>query len=434
MTTTRAEQAADAARATAPGAREAGRTGAPASSDHQLHPLPDVNRALGWMVAGFNCLFALTASTEFLDFFRSTSGLGAIAVVALVAVPLLVDAIAAARGRASRRVWALSAACYPVATLVWALSITTDLQSARPSWLVAMVLPAILQATMATRSLRATAAVAGGLAGCLVLVLWAAGGVPPAAGLAEVSLVAPFAVLLSVVVAIVRRAARRTGLAQQRTLRELAAARFDDATETERVRTDALVHDTILTTLLQAASAEQAEETDRARRMAANALRVIAHVNRAGELGAGVRLRDAVSTHEQRLDPAIRSFDVVLDRNELEDLLLPAEAADALLGAVAEAMDNSVRHADAGRRSVHLRPLGPDGVRIEIEDDGRGFSYPAATGTGISTRIVVPMSTVEGRAEVETTVGRGTTIRLSWGSVSVTDVRSIEARLTGMSG
>jgi signal transduction histidine kinase len=429
MTIAHAEQVVDATSAPVAGAHGSGALHAQSSSDPRTRALPDVDRALGWMVAGFSCVFAMTAGNDFLDFVHSISAAAAIAIVALVVVPLLATAAAAARGRASRWVWAAAAACYPVALLIWALSITAHLRTTGPSWFVAVALLSILQVAMATRSFRATVGIAAGLAASIVLVLSLVGGVPLAAACAEVALVVPFGVLLSAVVSVVRRAARRTGLVQQRTLQELAAARFDDATETERVRTDALVHDTILTTLLQAASAERPEETDRARRMAANALRVIAHVNRAGELGAGVRLRDAVSTHEQRLDPAIRSFDVVLDRHELEDLLLPAEAADALLVAVAEAMDNSVRHADADRRRVHFRPLGPDGVRIEVEDDGRGFSYPTATGTGIRDRILVPMSTVEGRAEVDSVLGHGTTIRLTWGSVAVADVRSIEARL-----
>ena len=68
------------------------------------------------------------------------------------------------------------------------------------------------------------------------------------------------------------------------------------------------------------------------------------------------------------------------------------------------------------------------------DDDGRGFAYPAPTGAGIRDRIVVPMLTVEGRAEVDTAFGHGTTVRLTWGSVSVADVRSVEARLTEVRG
>jgi signal transduction histidine kinase len=166
--------------------------------------------------------------------------------------------------------------------------------------------------------------------------------------------------------------------------------------------------------------------------MAQNALRVIAHVSRAGDLGAGVRFSSAISAHEHELDPAIRSFEIVLDDARLEDLLLPADAADALLVAMTEAMDNSVRHSEAARRIVHLRALGPDGVWIAIDDDGRGFDYPAAAGVGIRDRIVTPMLSIEGRAELSSAVGSGTKVRLSWGSVSVADVRTIEARVRGV--
>lgn len=394
-----------------------------------LRPLPDVERALGWIVAGFNLMYALTAGVGFVEFAQSTPSLGVALITALVAVPLVLVAALAVFKRVSRPAWGASIGCYATAILSWSMFVSAPLDASRPGWLTAMLIPAILQALMATRSMLLTALITGGLVGTLAAVQVLAGGLQLAVVAAAALMIAPFGLMLAAVVTVVRRTARRAGRALQTTLQEVAVARFDDVTETERVRTDALVHDTVLTTLLQAASAENGEETDRAARMAENALRVIAHVTRAGSLGGGVRLRSAVSAHEHRLDPSIRSFDIVLDDHQLEDLLLPADAANALLVAMTEAMDNSVRHADAKRRSVHLRPLGPDGVRIEVDDDGRGFDYPTVAGAGIRTRIINSMLSVEGRAQLTSALGNGTSVHLSWGSVSLTDVRSIESRL-----
>ena len=306
----------------------------------ELRPLPDVERSLGWIVGGFNLLYALTAGVGYAEFARTTPAMGVVGITVLIVLPLLVDAALAAFRRVTRTVWGLSALGYTAAVLVWPLCIALPLDTSAPSWLLAMLIPTVLQALMATRSVPVTALVTLGLVGALAFAETVRGGVPLPTMLVESLMIAPFGLLLAVVVTLVRRAADRTRRAQQATLQEVASARFDDVTEGERVRTDALVHDTILTTLLQAASAEQEDETDRARRMAENALRVIAHVSRTRDLGAGVRLRSAVTAHEHHLDPVIRSFDIVLEDHRLEDLLLPADAADALLVAMTEAMDN----------------------------------------------------------------------------------------------
>jgi two-component sensor histidine kinase len=402
---------------------------APGASATDLRPLPDVERALGWIVAGFNLLYILTASTGYSRFVLSTPVAGAAAITTLVVLPVVVASALAVFRRVSRSIWVMSVAGYLAASVLWPLCVSRPLDASDPSWVVAMLIPAVLQAVMATRSIPATGIVLVGLAAVLFVGATAAGHLPPTTALTHILMIAPFGMLLAVIVSLVRTVAKRTRAAQEASLREVVAARFDDVTETERIRTDALVHDTILTTLLQAASVESAEEAERAHRMAENAIRVIAHVSRSSGLGAGVRLRAAVSAHEQHLDPAIRSFEIILDDLGLEDLLLPADAADALLVAMTEAMDNSVRHAAADHRVVHLRPLGPDGVRIEVEDDGRGFDYPTVAGAGIRDRIITPVVTVEGRAELRSIIGSGTSVRLSWGSVSLSDVRTIDARL-----
>jgi signal transduction histidine kinase len=401
----------------------------PAMSADEIRPLPDVERALNWIVAGFNLLFAVTLSPNLVQFAQTTPVVGLAAIVLLVVGPLSLNAALAALGRVSRAAWSVAGGCFLLAIASWPLFIAGPLDSARPSWLVAMLIPAVLQVAMATRSMLVTTMFSVVSMVFLACIGHFVGGLSIEVVLTEPLRIAPFGLLLAGVVTVVRRTADRAAHAQQAVLRRITTARFEDVTEVERVRTDALVHDTILTTLLQAASAEQDDETDRARRMAGNALRVIAHVSRAGQLGAGVRLRSAVSAHEHHLDPAIRSFDIVLDDHQLEDLLLPSDAADALLVAMTEAMNNSVRHANATRRVLRLRALGPDGVRVDVDDDGAGFDYPRRAGAGIRDRILAPMLTVEGRADLTSALGSGTSVHLSWGSVSLADVRSIEARL-----
>lgn len=401
-------------------------------SADRLRALPDVERSLAWIVTGFNLLYAMTLSVNLVQFAQTTPIVGVCFIVPLVIGPLILTAVLAALRRVTRPIWSFSLCCYTVAILAWPLFLRAPLDASHPSWLAAMLIPASLLARMAMRPIWLTTGTTVAAAVYLAFVEHLEGGLATSVVLTESLRIAPFGLLLAGVVTVVRRTARRAREAQRAALQEIAAARFEDVTEAERVRTDALVHDTILTTLLQAAAAEQDAETDRAKRMAENALRVIAHVNRTRDLGAGVLLRVAVSAHERDLDPAIRSFDIVLDDHQLEDLLLPSDAAHALLVAMSEAMDNSVRHTHAGRRVARLRPLGPDGVRIDVDDDGSGFDYPARSGTGIRDRIITPMLAIEGRADLTTSRGNGTSVHLSWGSVSIADVRPVDARLRGI--
>lgn len=54
---------------------------------------------------------------------------------------------------------------------------------------------------------------------------------------------------------------------------------------------------------------------------------------------------------------------------------LPADSELALYRIAQEALSNAVRHARAGSARLHLE-YGPEAVRLEIADDGRGFSVP----------------------------------------------------------
>ncbi len=90
---------------------------------------------------------------------------------------------------------------------------------------------------------------------------------------------------------------------------------------------------------------------------------------------------------------------------------LPADVETALYRIVQEALTNVVRHAGASRVDLLLH-LYLDRVRLTIEDDGVGFDAESATGPGhlglLGMRERCEM--LEGRLEVESTPGQGTTL------------------------
>jgi signal transduction histidine kinase len=219
-----------------------------------------------------------------------------------------------------------------------------------------------------------------------------------------------------VIAVVLRRAATAVDAAQATAVRRYSHAIREHATEVERVQVDAIVHDSVLTTLLSAARAETRDAEMLAARMARNA---IDHLEAAasddpdgappvslGDLRA--RIADAVSA----LAAPVR---VVGDGGA--GARLPANVADALASAALQAAVNSVQHAGGPEvdRWVVARQHGA-GVRIEIGDDGAGFDVDAipAERLGVRRSIIERVVAVGGRAEVVTAPGSGTRIRLDW--------------------
>jgi signal transduction histidine kinase len=90
------------------------------------------------------------------------------------------------------------------------------------------------------------------------------------------------------------------------------------------------------------------------------------------------------------------------------DERLPAPVEAAAYFVVAEAITNVARYADASHASVEVRSV--DGrVVVTVVDDGVGGADPAGGSglRGFSDRIAA----LDGRLEVASPVGRGTTVR-----------------------
>jgi hypothetical protein len=225
--------------------------------------------------------------------------------------------------------------------------------------------------------------------------------------------------VLIVLIAAVRRGVARADSAQQAALAGYGRSRLDDATESERVRTDALVHDSVLTTFLAAAAARDPESEELARRMAGNALRVLAHVGRSADDGPAVPFGKVLLDEADRFEPLLLGWDV--DVANLADLVLPVEAATTIVTAMVHTMTGCVLHSGASRYSIVMSELGPDGIRIVLADDGVPFDLGDADDprTVLHRTVVELMRAVDGRAEVRALPRAGTAVTLSWGSVVV---------------
>lgn len=107
---------------------------------------------------------------------------------------------------------------------------------------------------------------------------------------------------------------------------------------------------------------------------------------------------------------------LVIDLDLVDDEgLLPEILLVALFRIYQEAMENILRHADAGQVWIHYYPS-PQGMTLDIRDDGQGFSIPAdwaefATGktgvVGMKKRI----EAIGGTLQITASPGEGTKIR-----------------------
>jgi len=189
--------------------------------------------------------------------------------------------------------------------------------------------------------------------------------------------------------------------------------------EAERVEVDALVHDSVLTTLLAAANARTPEAKRLAARMARDALGHLSstkpvpstleeQLTDAWTLVAGIRSAAASIPHQPRFHA-----------EGALDAALPASVAEALHAATFQAMLNSSQHAggpDVARSVTFEAGRDRAGIRIRIIDDGIGFdvSHVAPRRLGLARSIIQRVEVVGGTAQVDSHPGDGTTITLSW--------------------
>ena len=103
------------------------------------------------------------------------------------------------------------------------------------------------------------------------------------------------------------------------------------------------------------------------------------------------------------------------DSNEL--MRLPPHLETLLFRILQEAVSNILRHANAGKVTINLRP--EDGcVVLEVKDDGRGFDVKKTTGEAVTRKqlgllgMQERVSLVNGTVKVESIPGEGTTLRV----------------------
>ena len=187
-----------------------------------------------------------------------------------------------------------------------------------------------------------------------------------------------------------------------------------DALEREGQRIDALVHDSVLHTLIFAATASTAAERKTAGEFAGTAIEKLRTIDDSDLVSANVTpiaffraLRKAALAVNPALEVATRD-------GGLEPI--PSEAAQAITEATLQAIDNAMKHAKSSELKLNLYAPERGVIEIQIIDNGRGFKQErvARDRIGIRGSIVSRMRIVGGTATIQSSPGVGTTVSLRW--------------------
>jgi signal transduction histidine kinase len=212
-----------------------------------------------------------------------------------------------------------------------------------------------------------------------------------------------------------RYEASKVDAANQRAAEAAVELARVDAIERERDRVDALVHDSVLTTLLVAANAQNADQRKSATDLAEAAI---------------TKLRDAKNSEAYASNPiSVSSLfsaleqagsrvagDLIVHTEGASDAGVPSEVAEAVSEAMIQSVANSVQHAGTvSRRELFLKGS-TRGFKVIIKDNGRGFrpSRIPKNRLGVRLSVINRVETAGGRVFFDTKPGEGTSVILEW--------------------
>ena len=188
-----------------------------------------------------------------------------------------------------------------------------------------------------------------------------------------------------------------------------------DAIERERGRVDALVHDSVLTTLLVAANANGPEQRQAGAKLAEAA---IAKLNEAKSTDLDLPKTISVSSLFSALEQAAgrAASDLIVYLEGASDGAVPSEVAAAVSEATIQSVTNSVQHAGTvSKRELFLRGSSK-GFKVVVKDNGRGFrpSRIPKNRLGVRLSVINRVESVGGRVFFDTKPGEGTSVILEW--------------------
>jgi signal transduction histidine kinase len=231
-----------------------------------------------------------------------------------------------------------------------------------------------------------------------------------------------YAILLGgavlILVVILRQAAANVDQAQATAVARYSEAIREHATELERVQVDAIVHDSVLTTFIQAARAWSPDERELSTNMARNAM---SHLSAAASTTPFDESDTTITGMVDRIEAAVADLGVAVElrRGPIEGDGIPSTAAEALYSAAVQALVNSSQHAGDGpgvERWVHVTRDAAGLTTVEVGDTGKGFEPTTVPMERLGVRVSIHerLNNAGGLATIHSAPGHGTLVRLRW--------------------
>jgi signal transduction histidine kinase len=220
--------------------------------------------------------------------------------------------------------------------------------------------------------------------------------------------------IATVLTAAVRWQAAKTDFANQALIASGVKIAQSQAVDLEQSRLDALVHDSVLTTLLVASKAQTPEEVSVARASALEAIRNLDEDNPSNKISSPVTQVSFFESLRNKIREVYPDFEVTL--SQTNDSELPALVSEALTEAILQAVDNSIKHAGTDiKRTISLQGQGK-GLKVVVSDNGKGFrpSKIPKDRLGIQLSISGRLKSVGGRVFIRSEPGKGTDVVLEW--------------------
>jgi hypothetical protein len=382
--------------------------------------LKQVNSVISRSVAVFGIVFGAQTVPVLLAQTDQANPLWLYVTVGLVFASLISALVASIVQRCVRLSHGIAAVVYLLALITWPFAVSDpSVVTQENHWLYLLLTVGTATAAIAfpTRFATVYLVVAPAIYG-VVRLTPAGGSVDPLKDLFDVIYSFILGGAIIIIARMLRQAASNVDTAQAAALDRYGHAVRQHATEIERVEVDAIVHDSVLTTLLTAARAYTPEAMALSAMNAGNA---IEHLRAASLVepddGTTVRLSDVaqrVRDAAEGMTPAL-----VIEVGDVGSRSMPVQAAEAVYSAAMQAMVNSFQH--AGRTAGVERWLAISGtvgagIEVQVGDTGVGFDLTSVPTErlGVRVSIIERVAGAGGSARIDSTRGSGTIVTVRW--------------------
>ncbi|MBT8162564.1 MULTISPECIES: sensor histidine kinase [Arthrobacter] len=225
--------------------------------------------------------------------------------------------------------------------------------------------------------------------------------------------------IICLTIGILRSAAHRVDTSAEEAILRYREAAAEKALSSERLRLDALLHDSVMTVLITGARSVSVPERQSSAELAASALERLDVQASEESKAAPATVTELAARIRFTVDDGVEDPEVVVTCDATETLRLPGEVVRAVFEATTEAVHNAARHSGAARCEVRVtgHKAGDDArVIVSVKDNGSGFNPDLVSDRrlGIKVSIIGRLEAVGGTATVTSTIGAGTDVRLTW--------------------